>query len=172
MENNAYIKVASKVLAIAMVSMVCFACEKINCDRPEPTLEHDTLRINESRDSLIFRLRFEDCQGDIGYEGDIESNTVRSVRTFMYEQIDGVWERWYPVNLSDTVSFFSVIPGSRKNREGWLLKGTIEQKFGLSNLRQNSDTIRFETYIIDQAGHKSNRVTSPEFIFPPAFRPE
>jgi len=163
--------IASKVGAILLLLSLSIGCEKINCDREEPTLEHDTLRLNDARDSLVFLLNFEDCQGDIGHIGDIDSTTIRSVRTFMFELIDGDWQRWYPLNLDDTVVFFSVIPGSRKNREGWLLKGVIEQKFGLSNLRQNSDTIRFETYIIDQAENKSNIVVSPAFIFPQAYQP-
>mgnify|MGYP001395978745 CR=1 FL=1 len=164
--------ITSKVAAIALLLAANVACDKINCEEEPPSLAHDTLRLNDSRDSLIFLLEFEDCQGDIGHIGQIDSTTIRSVRTFMFELIDGEWERWFPDNLDDTVGFFSVIPGSRKNREGWLLKGTIEQKFGLSNLRQNSDTIRFETYILDQAENKSNTVVSPSFIFPEAYRPE
>jgi hypothetical protein len=161
----------TKVAAIVSLFLGVIACEKINCDEPAPSLEHDTLRLNEARDSLLFVVSFEDCQGDIGHFGQVDSNTVRSVRTFMYEQINGAWERWRPINPADSVSFFSVIPGSVKNREGWLLKGKVEQKFGLSNLRQNSDTIRFETYIIDQAENKSNTVVSPTFVFPEAFQP-
>jgi hypothetical protein len=164
--------ITSKVAAIGLLVAANLACEKINCEEEAPSLAHDTLQLNDTRDSLIFLLDFEDCQGDIGHIGQIDSNTIRSVRTFMFERIDGNWERWFPDNLDDTVGFFSVIPGSRKNREGWLLTGTIEQKFGLSNLRQNSDTIRFETYILDQAENKSNTVVSPSFIFPEAFRPE
>ncbi|MEX2596151.1 MAG: hypothetical protein WEC59_04405 [Salibacteraceae bacterium] len=168
MRNQLFYKVWSKLAALSLMAWIAIGCEKLNCEEEAPKLEHDTLRLNDARDSLIFRLSFEDCQGDIGHIGKIDSNTTQSVRTFMYELINGVWQRWYPLNLSDTVGFFAVIPGSNKNREGWLLKGIIEQKFGLANLKQNSDTIRFETYIFDKANHKSNTVTSPRFIFPPS----
>lgn len=154
-------------MAIAIVAGGVLSCKKIKCDEEAPGLQYDTLMLNSQRDTLVFQTKFEDCQGDIGHIGPIDSNTIRSVRTYLYEQIDGEWLRWYPDNLADTVGFFSVIPGSKKNREGWLLKGVVIQKFGLANLRQNSDTIRFRTYIIDQAGNRSNNITSPPFIFPP-----
>lgn len=170
--NKPFWNIAPKVAAITLLLLINLACEKVNCEEEAPSLEHDTLRLNDTRDSLVFLLKFEDCQGDIGHIGQVDSNTVRSVRSFMFERINGEWSRWYPDNLDDTVGFFSVVPGSRKNREGWLLRGTIQQTFGLSNLRQNSDTIRFETYILDQAEHRSNTVVSPAFIFPEAFRPE
>lgn len=144
---------------------ITLACKKIKCDEPAPTLKYDTLMLDESRENLIFKTAFEDCQGDIGHLGAVDSNTIRSVRTYLYERIGGEWKRWYPSNLADTSSFFSIIPASKKNREGWLLKGTVVQKFPLVQLYQGRDTIRFETYIIDQAGNKSNRVQSVPYIF-------
>lgn len=127
---------------------------------------YDTLRLNPMRDSLIFQTQFEDCQGDVGHIGGIDSNTIRSVRTYLYQRQNGQWSRWYPDNLADTVNLFRVIPGSTKNREGWLLKGTVIQSFLLASLYQGVDTIRLESYIVDQAGNKSNRVQSVPFVFP------
>ncbi len=162
------LNVFSKLVAIVLFSAVIISCKRTNCEQEEPTLEFDTLALNDSRDTLIYSVKFSDCQGDIGHIGAIDSNTTRSVRTFLFERINNEWVRWYPLpeNLSDTVAFFSVVPGSNKNRPGWLLEGTIIQDFGLANLRQNSDTIRFQTYVLDNAENKSNVVVSSPFVFP------
>lgn len=158
--------IVPKVMAVILAIVVTASCEKIKCDEPAPSLAYDTLMLDNSRENLIFQTEFEDCQGDIGHSGDvIDSNTIRSVRTFLFEKVDSEWQRWYPDNLSDTIAFFSVIPASDKNREGWLLKGTVVQSFPLVQLYQGNDTIRLETYIIDQAGNRSNRVQSVPFIF-------
>jgi len=161
------LNVFSKLVGIALFASLIMSCERTNCEEEEPKLTFDTLMLNNSRDTLIYTVKFSDCQGDIGHIGAIDSNTTRTVRSFLFELIDNKWERWYPLpeNLSDTVAFFSVIPGSSKNRASWLLEGTIVQDFGLANLRQNSDTIRFETYILDNAENKSNRVVSSPFVF-------
>jgi hypothetical protein len=153
-------------MAFAIALGVVVGCKKIKCEEEAPVLTYDTLMLDRTGDTLVFQTRFEDCQGDIGHFGQVDSNTIRSVRTFLYERINGVWTRWYPANLADSVGFFSVIPASSKNREGWLLKGTVIQKFGLANLNQGNDTIRLQSYIIDQAENKSNTVVSAPFIFP------
>ena len=152
-------------MAGLLAVLVTASCEKIKCDEPAPTLSYDTLMLDNSRENLIFQTIFEDCQGDIGHSGVIDSSTIRSVRTYLYERIGSEWQRWYPDSLSDTVAFFSVIPASDKNREGWLLKGTVVQSFPVIQLYQGNDTIRLETFIIDQAGNRSNRVQSVPFIF-------
>ena len=153
-------------MALAMATGVVIGCTKIKCDEPAPTLTYDTLMLDDSRENLIFQTEFEDCQGDIGHDvdtdGPIDSNTIRSVRTFLFEKIDGQWVEFFPANPT---SFFSVIPASSKNREGWLLKGKVIQSFSLVQLYQGNDTIRLESYIIDQAGNQSNRVQSVPYVF-------
>jgi len=160
------LNIVTKLAVGAMLMPLFFACERQQCDEEPPTLTFDSLYVNRSADSLVFECAFVDCQGDIGHIGAIDSLTPRSVRTYLFERIDGDWIRWYPPNLSDTVAFFAVIPGSAKNKEDWLLKGTIRQTFGLANLKQNSDTIRFETHIFDNAGHRSETVRTPAYVLP------
>ena len=114
------LNVFSKLAAFVLFTTLIMSCEQTNCDQEEPTLSFDTLMLNDSRDTLIYTVKFSDCQGDIGHIGAIDSNTTRTVRTFLFERINGEWVRWFPLpeNLSDTVAFFSVIPGSSKNRPG------------------------------------------------------
>lgn len=112
-------------------------------------------------DSLIIKYSFEDCQGDVGLKPE---DTGYNLRTRLFEMIDGEWVRFYPENLADTIAFFARIPHSDKVREGSKAEGFIEQRFG--SIRQNSDTIRFETVLLDRAGNKSILVTTPVFVVP------
>lgn len=153
----------SKLVAIVAV-LALSACEKQECDAEAPTLSHDTIYYAsiDNVKTVYLESKFEDCQGDIG---SIEpGDTVRTVHTFLYEYYDSKWQRFYHPDSADSVLFFSIIPGSEKLKENEPVEGTLIQEF--ANVKQNSDTIRFETYIIDKAGNRSNRVTSPRLILP------
>jgi len=145
-----------------------YACQKERCKEENPTLSFSDYTYipkvegsGNATDSLIIKYAFEDCQGDVGLtEGDERYN----LRTYLYELIHGEWQRFYPENLADTVAFFARVPTSSKVREGTKAEGFIEQRFG--SIRQNSDTIRFETRLFDRAGNRSEQVTTPTFVIP------
>ena len=121
---------------------------------------YDEVIIAESLaiDSLIVKIKFEDCQGDIGIR---PNESGFNLHTFQYDFIDGEWSRVVPADSNDTLAFFAKVPFSGETKEGNKLEGTIEQRFG--SVRQRSDTIRFEMQLIDRAGNRSNRLVTPKF---------
>lgn len=155
-------------LAMVMLIMVLTCCKIDHCDAPAPELKFEEFIYTpadpndvKTTDTLILKTSFLDCQGDIGLK---KEETGHNLRTYLYEWLDGNWVRFYPDNLDDTLTLFAAIPYSYKVKEGVKVEGFLEQKFG--SIRQNSDTIRFRTFLFDREGNKSNEVVTPEFIFP------
>lgn len=138
------------------------SCKKQECEGEAPILSHDTIyyEVVDGSKTVFIESKFEDCQGDIGT---IDGDTTH-VRTFLYEFYDSEWRRFYHADSADSILFFSTIPGSEKLKEDEPVEGTLIQK--IANAKQNSDTIRFEIYIIDKVGNKSNRITTPRLIVP------
>ncbi len=149
-----------------MSVLFSISCDTESCDREAPILrfenyEYNIFQLSESVfiDSLIVKVAFDDCQGDIGIK---DNETGFNLHTFQYEFVDSTWVRVEPVNPADTLAFFAKVPFSDKINEGNRLEGTVEQRFG--SVKQRSDTIRFEMMLIDRAGNRSERITTPTFI--------
>jgi hypothetical protein len=158
---NQFLSGSNVIAAIVAVASLS-ACKRESCDEVAPTLEFDTIfyEVTEVADSLTIRAEFTDCQGDIGFpngSGDFD------IETYLYEQINGSWILFEP-DSGQSNAFFAKIPFSDKVNTDNKLVGTLEQKFGA--VRQNSDTIRFQTSILDREGNRSNVITTPAFVLP------
>lgn len=144
------------------------SCEIEQCDQKEPTFEFHQFEYiaadptnNFSTDTLVLWTKFVDCQGDIGIK---DGDQTKNLQTFLFEKKNGVWEKFEPINPEDSILLFAEIPYSNQVRENQKAEGFIEQPMG--SIKQSSDTVRFETQLIDRAGNKSEVVVTPEFVFP------
>lgn len=126
-----------------------------------PALSFDTIyyKATSEADSLYIVTQFSDCQGDIGNE----ENSYLDIQTYLFELIDGRWVKFVSAD-SNEKAFYSKIPYTTKVNEGVELIGKVEQRIGAP--KQNSDTVRFEISILDRAGHESNVVITPAFVYP------
>jgi hypothetical protein len=165
---NGMLKVGSKLLALITI-LALSQCRIDKCEEEAPSIEFYKYAYFAAdpgdpfaADSLVLYTQFVDCQGDVGLNG--STDTTKNLRTYLYEFIDGEWKRFEHANPRDTVLFFSQVPKSNKLVEDQKAEGIIEQSLG--SIRQNSDTIRFEVQLIDRAGNRSNKITTPEFVFP------
>ena len=159
---NLQTKVAALFGLLALAS-----CQTDNCDEVAPSFEfhqfeYITADLNDpfAADTLVLWTKFEDCQGDIG----IQSGDRKNLRTHLFEKLNGQWVKFVPFDPVDSNLLFSQIPTSNKVKDNQKAEGFIEQPFG--SIRQNSDTIRFETQLVDREGNESPIVTTPEFVFP------
>lgn len=163
-----HIQLSVSKLALCIAALSMSSCKIDRCKEPEPEIEFDSYRYKPANpedpttsDTLFVKTSFVDCQGDIGLKS---SDEGYNLRTYLYEQIGGEWIKFVPLNPADSLALFARIPFSSKVKEGTKAEGFIEQKLG--SIKQTSDTIRFETYIFDREGHKSNRITTPTYVLP------
>ncbi len=147
--------------------LVLAGCQTDNCDEVAPTFEfHQFEYISAdpnnpfAADTFVLWTKFEDCQGDIG----ISSGDRKNLRTHLFEKLNGEWVKFMPLDSVDSNLLFAQVPTSNKVKDNQKAEGFIEQPFG--SIRQNSDTIRFETQLVDREGNESPIVTTPVFVFP------
>lgn len=155
-------------MANLLVVVLLAGCRFERCEEAAPELSFDSYEFKAadpqdptSTDTLIIKTRFIDCQGDVGLR---ETDEGFNLRTYLYEYLDGEWQRFYPDNLDDTTALFAKIPHSSKLKEGVKAEALLEQKLG--GIRQNSDSVRFETYLFDREGNRSNTVLTPDYVLP------
>jgi hypothetical protein len=155
----------TKLMALVAIGLN-FGCVPERCPEEPPSLtfhQYDYKAADPAdpfaSDSLTIITQFVDCQGDAGVEGD-----EKNLKTFLFEKINGDWVKFIPADSADTVLLFVQIPKSSKVQEDQKAEGFIFQPMG--SIKQSSDTIRFETRLTDEAGNRSELVTTPEFVFP------
>jgi len=162
--KNMFFRNIGPKVTVAVFALISFSmCRKSPCEEENPTLKFDSILYKQTvaADTLTLRTIFTDCQGDVGFAN---GTGGFDIETFLFERVDGQWAKFVPADLAFQNAFFSKIPFSEKVNSENYVEGILEQKFGA--VRQNSDTIRFETMILDRAGNRSNTVTSSTFIFP------
>ena len=147
--------------------LILAGCQTDNCNEVAPTFEfHEFEYISAdpndpfAADTLVLWTKFEDCQGDIG----IRDGDRKNLRTYLFEKLNGQWVNFIPIDPVDSNLLFSQVPTSNKVKDNQRAEGFIEQPFG--SIRQNSDTIRFQTQLVDRAGNESPVITTPEFVLP------
>ncbi len=160
------------LLCLGICSILIYACEKIEPVDPAPEIKFKSLEIEQFTDTffryageLVFS--FVDGDGDIGlFEYDTlnaDSSYKYNLFLFPYSKID---TQYIEIDISklETPPFYRIWYDEKMNRvsQNKTLKGDIKLDLQFPEERPyNSDTIRYEFYMIDRAGNKSNvEVTS------------
>lgn len=111
--------------------------------------------IIQGEDTILIRFGFADGDADLGENPD-------SADLFLKSSWDSTWQEIY---------FPTDIPGNIKDPEKGLEGAATLKILGafyvLDTLHPNGDTINFEFYIRDNAGHLSNHITTPSVFIKP-----
>ncbi len=108
-------------------------------------------------DSLSLTFSFTDGDGDLGVASN--DTATRDVIATMYEMKDGVFVPW-----DDGNPFLKyALPYMEPRGSNASLKGDISISMSF-NLLQPNDTIKYDVYILDRAGNKSNTITTSTVI--------
>lgn len=165
-----YRTVAKKIWILLIGLILVFSsCAKFEEYPIIPQIEFvsfTTIKNVHQNDSLgFFTISYTDGDGDIGLTSD-ETEPPYDYNFFIdiYENINGEQQK---IIFPDTsVTFNSRIPVLTPDGVNKAIKGEIEIEIELYIMSPflNSDTISFETYILDHALNKSNILHSPDFI--------
>lgn len=152
------------VVLILLLLFFSFSCKTIIEYPIGPHVEFKNFATYQPNgyDSLGFlTIGFTDGDGDIG---DVNAPDQENLFINLYERINGELE---PIILPDsTVTFNAIIPDLTPKGKYKGIKGDIEITFPLYYMIPffQSDTIAFQVYLVDRAGHKSNVIMTPQFI--------
>jgi hypothetical protein len=114
---------------------------------------------NAGIDSLVLTFAFEDGDGDIGSP---DSDTIsRDIFVTLFEKQNGTF---VPIVFSDTLLLTYRMPylepsGNNSSLVGDVVISYLGYLIGVPN-----DTVRYEIYIRDRAGHRSNTITTSEIV--------
>lgn len=158
MNNRILILIVSAVSCFGMVS-----CYKTPEFPIEPTLEFDTINVSNPYQALTagsMFLKFTDGDGDLGLLSTDDVVNVNSIfiKTVKYNKEDTSNIPFIPKRgTSDAIS------GTIEIKLGGTLSGLIDEA-DLLLLQKPLDTLVFDIYIRDRAGHNSNVVTTPPLV--------
>lgn len=164
------LNILTGLFIIASLVLFISGCEKAESYSEVPYIEFKSYRVFDTivpgfpqNKVAAITFSFVDGDGDIGYRSDIADTTKRDNLYFSrYEQRNGKLINVDSL-LKDSIKF-SIPYDDVMNREGQnkTLKGSI--KINLDELIINYDTIKYDFYIIDRAGNKSNIAQTPEIV--------
>lgn len=154
-------KITRCVLLIGLLALA--ACERAKYSEiPNITFKAlipDSVRAGSSEDTAILAFTVRDGDGDLGNQS-----------------VNGEYDIYLKDSRDSTITgyFFPQIPGGvidpKQGLEGdcflaLYAAGLIPRQDSIH--KRNGDTVRYEVYIKDQAGHESNRFTTPDLFIKP-----
>lgn len=136
---------------VALGIMAVWGCKKKDTDLPHssvPSIEILSLTpgtIQENSDSLRFEIRYTDGDGDLG------ENHPDARNLFIVDNRIGLAEAFRIPQLAPTGSNIAI-------------EGTLNVTYPATGITNggNSQGITFTVYVVDRAGHESERVVSQE----------
>lgn len=153
------------LLVISGLLSLQFSCTEIEEFPDTPAIEFDNFGIIKNingQDSLgILSIGFTDGDGDLGVS-DYDSSV--NFLLDIYEIVNGDSRK---VQLPDSnINFSAYIPNLTPEGKYKAIKGSIHYFLPLYFMTPflETDTIFFETSIIDRAMHQSNVITTPVFV--------
>jgi len=160
-------KLLHSLFIMSLVLFLLQGCEKIRQLPPEPVIEFRQFSLYDTVDLLgnpakagRLEFYFEDGDGDIGLKQPYEGQTDTTNLFFtLYEKEGGLFNEVDDSDPNKPPAYR--IPYLEREGQNKILQGTIEITF-LYFFYEPSDTIRYDFYITDRAGHESNTASSCE----------
>lgn len=151
------------LIVLLLAGTLFAACQKkaVNSAIPQisfKSLTKDSVTGGSANDGIVLSFSFVDGDGDIG-------TSRTSTTIFMIDSRDTFMRR-YPFPFIEDPEAHDPIDGTQGDGEVLLTAATLLPRTDTLHTRRG-DTVRFETYIIDNAGHESNRFTTPNIYIRP-----
>lgn len=154
------------IILTMLIVIAPLSCKKIEQLAPEPYIQFESFAMIDSLTDLGLKkagylgFYFEDGDGDIGLnqpsEGD-PNPEPKNLTFYLYKKTNGQFGE-----PSDTLEYR--VPYMERTGQNQILQGSIVITF-LYNVYNPADTIKYEFFLEDRAGHISNTSESCEIVF-------
>jgi hypothetical protein len=151
-------------------SLVFSSCSKQESFSNIPAITFNSFTLT-GNNSAILAVNFTDGDGDIGYVGDAE-NAQPDFFIEYYTATNGIF---YKDTVSNRPGVFSpvidpytipdVTPAGKNKALVGVIKINIQQLIP-PGFPMSGDTLEFNVWLLDRAGHKSNVITTPPIKVP------
>jgi hypothetical protein len=162
-------KIVKYLFILFLAAILAGACRKIDHLSSIPSVKFESFTIFDTTDILGNHLQggnlkfyFEDGDGDVGLEPPTDEGTdTTNLFLTLYRKING---EMVPAEEGDPLYPSSYrIPYMKKQGQNKILKGTITVTF-MYLFYLPTDTIMYDFYIRDRAGHDSNVASTSEIV--------
>lgn len=156
-------KIITGALILSVLAFIA-GCKKKNTGNPVPeitflSMTPQTLRGGSSEDTLFLAFRFSDGDGDLG-----NPYTGGNYDIYLIDSRDSLASGYYfPEIPEEYKDPYEGIKGTTT----LILPGTYILPRQDSLHLEQGDTLQYEVYIQDRAGHESNRFTTPTIYLLP-----
>lgn len=150
------------ILVLSMMALFASCLKKPGSYPPEPQIYHlstrpNTLNLNDTISTVKIELKFTDGDGDIGTD---EKQETQNIYIRSSKDTSTTQDYTYRLNFPYIADYMRPSGGGL---EGFFTVNLNKQFFTVSDsfhLAVRKDTFTWDIYIMDNAGHKSNVVTS------------
>ncbi|HEU4717756.1 MAG TPA: hypothetical protein VFU15_07975 [Bacteroidia bacterium] len=151
-------------LALGFIGVLYFGCKPQPVFPVEPALTFKEYQQKEGGDTLKVVFSFTDGDGDIGVLP--TGSDTNMVLTAYYKTPAGNYHVWLNPQQTDSIYYSYRIPKLTASQKG--LEGDIYLTISTREvIAAYHDTLEFNAFLLDQSGHKSNLVRTPELILLP-----
>lgn len=142
-----------------------YSCKPEECENEVPEITFkEFIQFPDSSGTL--KIDFIDCDGDIGLtDADTFPPYDKNLLLTYFEMVDGQWEE---IDLGE-FAFEYRIPPITPDGQSKVLEGEIAVDINplyFDPFSPNSDTVKFEVVLRDQAKNESNKVSTGTIIVP------
>jgi hypothetical protein len=156
------------ITAFLLCVILLSSCQKQESFSNIPAITFKSLTVKNAN-SAILEVNFTDGDGDIGYVGNPENAQPNFFIEYYRDSASIFVPMIFYVTAVPSIAEPSyTIPDVTPAGKNKSLTGTI--KINMENLTQGlpivGDTLQFNVWLFDRAGHKSNVLTTPQIIVP------
>lgn len=152
------------LFVFSVIGMIVYSCVKKTTYPTTPTIEYKDF-IPYAGDSADLKVSFTDGDGDIGVQ---ENDSTRNFwYTYYYlDTVTNKYRAYSMVNLItgnvDTLRLGYIIKSPSDSYKGKPISGEISVRLQKFRHIKQVKNVKYVFYLFDEAGNKSNTVTSPE----------
>lgn len=157
------------ILFLGVTVVTFFSCEKPESYSDVPEIEflnyrvYDTTKSGFNQRQIAISFKFTDGNGDIGYREGLDDSTQKDNLFFSkYAQINGSYVNIDSLLVAPNIFSLPYDDLMERNGQNKTMKGTI--KIDLQELLVVYDSIKYDFYIVDRAGNKSNVTSTTEIV--------
>jgi hypothetical protein len=164
-------KIFRYIIPVSFAILTVVSCSKIETLSDIPHIEFRSFKVFDTTDLLgndckggRLNFYFEDGNGDIGLEPPVyEFDDTVDLFFTLYRKSGNVFSEVPEGDLMHPYNYR--IPYMERTGQNKILKGTISVFFNYTYYQvENTDTLKYEFYLIDRAENKSDTATTNEII--------
>ena len=146
------------------LGLILGACVKKKTYSTTPEIEYKAFYPYVG-DSADFVIKFMDGDGDIGVGQDDTTKTLY-VNYYYKDTVTGKYVGYYSTFLNDTVKTGYIVKKPTDAYTGKAISGEISVRLQQYRHSKKIKHVKYVSYLLDRAGHKSNVITTPELNVP------